>query len=317
MKQPLIIALSFLCSAALGQNLIPNPSFEEYIELPDQHGQIDRCLEWTGCGEVASTDYFHYYGSGLGDLPSTFAAYVWPHSGDAIAGFLSTSQAPLVVSNYREYLMTPLLSPMEVGVKYTVSFWLTNGFNGHNYIYSSDHIGIRFSTSPLVLPTWLPLGSPHMEIDGQVWQTSWQQYSFEFMADSAYSYLIIGNFVDNSATSIIQQVTNPNGSMRAYYFIDDVSLVAETITDALTGVSVADKRITLFPNPFLESLTINNTSKVSNIIVYNGLGKLLFQRKYYSESQIELNFSNLPSGLYIIVVVDDTGQSQAKRLLKK
>ena len=110
-------------------------------------------------------------------------------------------------SNFREYISTTFSTPMVSGTTYNVSFWLTNGISGQCYGHSADGIGVRFSTSALTQLGTDPVGgTPHWEVPGEVWATSWQQFSFTFTADDNYTHITIGNFYDDANTSNSFQV---------------------------------------------------------------------------------------------------------------
>ena len=46
-----------VCISAFAQNLVPNPSFEDYCSCPDNSGQVYRAIGWTSFGN--SSDYFN------------------------------------------------------------------------------------------------------------------------------------------------------------------------------------------------------------------------------------------------------------------
>ena len=58
---------------------------------------------------------------------------------------------------------------------------LTNGEGEWCCVAGTNHIGIHFSESPLSQVDHEPINiAPLIEIDGEVWETSWKNYNFTF-----------------------------------------------------------------------------------------------------------------------------------------
>jgi choice-of-anchor B domain-containing protein len=59
----------------------------------------------------------------------------------------------------------------------------------------------------------------------------------------------------------------------------------------------------LYPNPSINSVELNSTNTpISEISIYDLSGKLLLSKKYNSEININLNTSNLASGIYLLKI---------------
>ena len=220
----IFICVSLLFRQGVSQNLIPNGDFENYTSLPTYVGQWGKCIGWSnangGVWPYGSPDYMHTSGINGAQLPNCHAATVDPYSGNAIMGFVSVHG---IVPNWREYLSVQLTDSMIVGETYSISFWITNGRPYHSCGYSSDRIGIHFSTSPLSQVNYELISVvPQVEIAGEVWDTLWQAVSMTYIADAEYNYFTIGNFYDDANTSMTYQV--PSGSS-AYYFIDKMAII--------------------------------------------------------------------------------------------
>ena len=68
----------------------------------------------------------------------------------------------------------------------------------------------------------------------------------------------------------------------------------------------------IYPNPTNGLLTINGSSAVSEITVYNNLGQLLFT----SEEKNQVNLSALGSGIYFLKISNEEGQTETKKIIK-
>ena len=270
-------------SKLLGQNLVFNGDFEEldpqYGLFPTQSGQIYYCDGWRS-PNFSSPDYYHIYGLGDSQLPNCFWAYVTPFSGNAIAGIATNGR--VIGNNYREYLRCELTAPLIVGKQYTLSFALTNGFSNQIDGHASDHFGFLFST----VYTWTSTESvldwtPQIEIPGVVWDTVWREYSFDFIPDSAYTFLTIGNFFLDYETTIVfvQPSANPSSFFQngkeVYYFIDDIELIR-------TVFSVACEIPNVFTpngdgkNDYFKPIIIENINTM-NTLVFNRWGNVVFE----------------------------------------
>lgn len=78
------------------------------------------------------------------------------------------------------------------------------------------------------------------------------------------------------------------------------------------------KKISVYPNPFADDLTISipNESSINEIVIY-GLGGQVFHRNESGfHSEINLDLSDLKSGIYFIKVSNSDGQSLLKKLVK-
>ncbi len=233
------------------QNLLPNGDFENYISLPTSIGDWHKCSNWTnvngviGSSPYGTPDYLHTQGATGVGLPNNIFATVMPFSGNAIMGFVTYSPYEW---DFREYLSSQLLSPMIIGEKYTISFWLTNGASNYYNGYSSDRLGVKLSTNPMFQLTHEPLNVyPTFEILGQVWSNDWVNYTFTIIADSAYNHFTIGNFYYDFATTTVYQVNSTLNT--SYYFIDKVEIMQDDSISPNTPVNIPNQIINM-PNVF-------------------------------------------------------------------
>ena len=220
MKTRFMFLALFIFIKSQAQNLAGNPGFELNTGIPTGAAQWNLATGWSNCGGNGSPDYAHMLGSGLASLPNNYFATVSPNSGDAIMGFILWHTGYL----FREYLATPLTSPLTIGQTYNVSFYLTNGVHNGNYGgFAVDQVGAVFSTSQLTQSVSDNIAvTPHYVYPGTFQNSAWQLISFQFIADSAYQFITFGNFADDLATDTTYYATS--GFPAAYYFIDDVAV---------------------------------------------------------------------------------------------
>ena len=221
---PLFVVLLFIALVGKAQNgignLVPNPSFETYFNLPVSEGDLFEAVGYSNLnGGIsypdATPDYFHVNGVGDAQLPNTYAGTVAPLDGQGVVGFITYN---FFVPNYREYVGVTLGGNLEAGKTYTVSFWLTNSASNHYASMGSNNIGVAFFNGAPTQTVSAPiLVNPQVEITTITHSTAWTQYTFSFTAASNYDYMVIGNFRDDANT---QRAIFASGYSMAYYFMD-------------------------------------------------------------------------------------------------
>ncbi len=220
MRQVYWIILLWAVQVEAQTNLVKNAGFEEYIDLPTDQSQIDRCIGWSNTDKngYGTPDYFRTDAAGknarLPRLAWNPTSHVPPHSGKAVAG--------IFLFPLHEYLTNQMITPMQTGKTYRVSFFATMGedtpLGG-----LATRIGILFSIELPEQESDLnrPLDTrPQLQTSAMFYSKTWQQISFEFTADKPYSFLTVGSF-SNEYT--VANEDSPNSW--AYVFLDDFEVV--------------------------------------------------------------------------------------------
>ncbi len=220
-------------------NLVYNPSFEDYRECPkriDPTGQLTIVEGWYQ-PTAGSADYFNRCGAPTCNVPRNRMGYQQPHSGDAYCGIYCNK------TEYREYLQTELREPLRAGCTYRLTFYVslseystcaitTMGglLTNERLEDTSRRILGRYETRDIgmgMTQTISSYCSPQVQnpydkpLDD--WR-HWQKVEGTFEAKGGERFLTIGNFVPAAKSGI----TDPDSLTReltgSYYFIDDVSL---------------------------------------------------------------------------------------------
>src|SRR3989339_508508 len=273
MKNPLKFIFLLLLALAQGaegraQNLVPNPSFEEYSLCPTDVNQMERAIGWYGSN---TPDYFNSCDTFIFiSVPQNFIGFQYPATGNAYAGIECYWHSPPDV-NIHEFLGTELINPLQRGKKYFVSFKASFTINSNPVsCIAINKLGAKFSSVPynLMYPQnqFAINNFAHVFTDSIITDTSgWVTISGRFIADSAYHYINIGNFFDDSHTdTIIHHVESPTSPYgEAYYYIDDVLVIADTTTQSNTDLELQDA-VLIAPNPAKSFINISFNTSITN-----------------------------------------------------
>jgi OOP family OmpA-OmpF porin len=213
-------------NVALGQNLVPNSGFEEYVHCPKEHvrqGQKFSLPGWYS-PSLGTPDYFNECSPRFSKATENWAGICRDHSGNGYTGII----AFMSNKSYREYLCTELMQPLDSGVTYHLQF----SFRLSSYCkVSSGKLGIALSNERVNVhhdgtlnlePALLT-----MLDSGIVVRTGlWQMASADYVAKGGEKFLIIGNFFSASETPTYRIQFNGNHepmlATASYYYIDDV-----------------------------------------------------------------------------------------------
>lgn len=307
MKHLLLVLLLFTLSfsSQAQQNLVPNPSFEDTVYCPWGTNQLDACANWLNFGN--SPDYFNTC-TGFGGPPFNYGfGDQYTHSGNGMAG-LVTYRIPNSPNgpNYREFIGVKLSSNLITGSKYYFSFFTNFSYNLNTAI-ATNKIGMNFSTFAYDSCCPPPLNNFSIIYCDSILQdsTSWVRISGSFIADSAYSHVIIGNFYTDQNTDTIKLGLGPDAG---YYYIDDVCVSTDSIYNqvwtSLNDLSVEKHSWKLFPNPVKDVLNIMSNESITQIEIYDFKGTIKFIKKFQNSKEMQLSIpSDLGNGIYLLRIV--------------
>lgn len=230
----LIPAVLLYHLSAWGQNLVPNPSFEDHNVCPKELGKrqlyIDNWIQPT----AGSIDYFHRCSDKCG-VPDNVVGYQEAMSGDAYIGLTVHHD------RYRVYAQALLKQPLKSGKSYTVEFYVCLAENSK---YAVGNIGAYFSVDKItsVVETVFECYESVASEGGfklnpgpcqpQVVNPSdnflkdtknWKKVSGTFTAHGGEKYITIGNFFSKAKTPTTPSPSIGKGEY-AYYYLDDVAV---------------------------------------------------------------------------------------------
>jgi len=286
-------------ACCFSQNLVSNPSFEQYTTCPNGQCQILYATGWDSYSY--SPDYFNACSANF-SVPNNPCGCQLAATGNAYVGIFCYGELSIA----REYVGTQLITPLQIGQKYKVEFKAVLSENtGIGANCAINKLGVLFTTisnamgNPCThIPILLPQNHAHIFASNIISDTAtWTVISGEFTADSSYKYIVIGNFFDNAHTN--DSVLN-TGTCDAYYYVDDVSVVADTLVNIREEQSDFNQ-IIILPNPAEDYVNIKvNFKKYHSYIcnIFNAYGK--FIRQLQNPSRVDV--SDLPNGIYLFQI---------------
>jgi hypothetical protein len=298
-----------------GQNLVGNASFEDTVNCPFQSGDIEKAVGWTSfCG---SPDYFKSCNEYDWGVPTNIFGHQLAASGNSYSGFISYYSGQ---TNLREFPACQLSSPLNIGERYYISFKvalsLENIANPTNC--ATNNIGAMFMTVPYICDNLINNNPPVYASNTITDSTKWTSITGSFIADSAYMYLVIGNFFDDAQTDTIKFFESWWDDF-AYYYLDDVCLGTDSSYvygfDSFASIqqNSLSSKISFFPNPVNDYLFIkNNSNQAIEISIYDLLGKEMINIENSSSKSFYSNLNNIPSGMLIINIKSNNQSTNFK-----
>lgn len=318
--------LFVLSLQAQSDNLIPDPSAENLIECPEGLGGhpedgwgIDRYVpDWISVRETP--DYFNSCSvNPLSGWNNDMGSQI-PRSGE---GYLGAILFEPGIPDYREFFGTSFTEPLSVGEFYRVTFHVVMAIQerpapsvGHETGMAANHLGFQLLTDQSFLAVSennLPNQATFYLDTAITDTTNWIEISYEFIADSAYTTIVFGNFFDDAHTSIsspyIAEMT------LAYYFFDDICItqVDNDCSYILSTPSekMEDVGISLYPNPSASGFTVESDEVIERLIIYSIDGVPVITVTNVNSRSIQFD-QKLEPGMYLVEI-----QRKRSKMTKK
>lgn len=303
----LLFACSFRSDA---QNLVPNPSFEEYEVCPYTIGfqPGNRPTHWRSW--LNSPEYFHACAQPINGMDTLVGvpwngwSFQYAFDGEAYVGLMTYGNSVV----FREYVGVQLNEAMIPGQSYCASFRVNLAMDGSYWParWASNNIGMLFT---MASNAWSGLTGPpfpfrnyaHVYSDLIITDTvGWVLVSGSFVADSAYQYLALGNFFADTLTDTL--AVQAGISAGAYYLIDAVCVSPGTKGCAMTGMSEGQLDATprVWPVPTIGPFTVHWPQHANfRLQLFDALGRNLIEYMAQGES-IEVEVGGHGPGVYLV-----------------
>lgn len=243
-KSIIAAACMFFACFCFAQNLVENPSFEDYVDCPERLGNFEADVRHWSIPTSGSTDYFNGCSAAMG-TPDNFKGNQPADFGIGYSGLYL--YAP---NDYREYIQATLTTALVEGKKYQISFYVSLAERSD---FAVKDFGVLFSKDEIKVATkkdlskkklygqqgnsynYLEIGYSNFYADTQ----DWILVNTQFVAKGEERYMTIGNFKTNARTRRFK--TKKNTKQGAYYYVD-MFRVEEVIDSKKDIVSEKGKR---------------------------------------------------------------------------
>ena len=249
------------------------------------------------------------YGSANG-LPLNLATFQYPYEGNSCVGLITYHQNGQ--NQQREWIQSELIEPLVPGETYYCSFRANAGFGGNAQYpqiwVANDKVGILFTMDAVTWEVFQP--NPQWPNNAHVYHPEilsdtigWTLVSGSFVADSAYRYIMIGQFFSNALTDTLHFAA-PESVFpwypRAYTLIDAVC-VSPHPSGCDMGVGMVEPTMTgpvIYPNPAKDQLVLTHQNG-SEVQVLDAVGRVLWAGRITNDRWV-LEVGGWPRGAYVL-----------------
>jgi gliding motility-associated-like protein len=222
----LFIAFNAYTQHILTGNLVPNSSFEEYTQCPDNWGQINYASPWFDLSNnngLGTSEYFNFCSTNYVTYYSDILQFNQPYAGNGCVGFFLYWNYG---SNWREYIEVNIKNKLIKNRKYCVYYHtilskLSNvAIKNIDLFFSNNYFAYNTTTFPYntLIDTIPQIRNKNGIISDTV---NWIKISGIYDAYGGEEYIILGNFDDDNHTNWMPLKPIYES---AYYLIDDVSV---------------------------------------------------------------------------------------------
>ncbi len=222
MKSIVSILLVLISFIGTSQNLVMNPSFEEYSQCPDFIQQVERA-KYVYNPSKGTPDYYNACSSNpIVSTPNAGYGYQVPKSGDAYVGLFHSYQTEYV-KEYIQLSFSEVLKPLK---KYHFSIYVNVAGNSG---WSADFLHFKFVDTLIYYNVYLfEIMTPDVTVSNIDLSdpVKWVEVGFDYVAQGGEKYIIFGNFNFNAGTDCFyafppEKVEQPF----AYFYFDDASII--------------------------------------------------------------------------------------------
>jgi gliding motility-associated-like protein len=222
--------LLFFTLITRSQNLVPNPSFEDYVTCPYQAEQVAFCTGWYQ-PTLGSSDFYNSCAGSIGvGIPNNFAGHQNAFHGEAYMGL----SAYFIFDNwnYQEYIQCQILNTLETGQTYRIRFYASLADFNSSSSHAVDMLGAWVSNGPYIDTfTYNAIDTTPTITAGYYLDSfdEWMRVEGYFTATGNETHLTIGAFINPNNYAGAMYMQPDEGAPISYYYIDSVSLVKHTI----------------------------------------------------------------------------------------
>lgn len=310
------------------QNLVRNPSFEQYQFIPEELGSIE-ALSHCFTSNRSTPDYFHSRSnSELVDVPFNRMGNTLARTGLAYTGIYSFTERYLK-NDFREYIQLQLKQPMLSGASYCIKAHVFLAQSSNRALKSLGILASRLKFD-LAHEHDIKVGHHHSlsATDyGFLEQRDWIEITCLYKAMGGEQYISIGNFLDDKTTEFkAVEPSSDNLSKHvdfAYYYIDDVC-----VTDVQKNLQCDCGNYDYLSNRMEERIIVDfnvqkQNLKIGQVVILRGLkfekgtSKLLEGTMQSVDDLLSLLKSQPEYAIELSGHTSDHGDPQKNQILSK
>ena len=306
-----------------GQNLIPNPSFEDTLPLVNQYYLARSWIFPT----IQGPEYHTPHNTTNWTVPDNFTGSQNAKNGQSYMGIKMYSLYNKNATRIREYLQAKLIRPLQFDSTYCLRLYVSLADSVQ--FASRNQLSVYFSNTAVSANTnfHLPytpqiIVSPNQFITDK---TNWVEFNFQYQAMGGEEYITIGNFNDTTLLDTMYVSGGINQSyVSTYYYLDDLWLSHCDSVDFGLGMleNSLQEELSVYPNPFQDEFVIHSKQNQKlNFRLFDALGKDitsdLSQLSTSTSLGVQFRFSvgDIPKGIYLLHI-DDGKEITSIKLIK-
>ncbi|MDD2550218.1 MAG: Ig-like domain-containing protein [Bacteroidales bacterium] len=132
-----------------------------------------------------------------------------------------------------------------------------------------------------------------------------------YVDDDMYDYMAAEVFTLNQSYNI---------TGIGYYSYSNAKILprfAADITPYTSVTTIWGESINAYPNPFTSTLYVDNVENASRVTIINLIGQQVMSVNLTNTNRAEISTSNLPSGVYLVTIVNNQGQKAVRKMIKR
>jgi OmpA-OmpF porin, OOP family len=242
MRREIYVCLVLLAEIVntYGQNLVPNPSFEDMKRCPNalNFGNAKHIFYSWKVPNQSTPDYYTSTCNKIQmfGVPNNLNGKALPHDGNSYIGIIAGSHdrsKHIKQGDSKEYVQVKLLQPLVIGQTYCVKFYV---YHASKNIFTVNQIGMYISTDKVKEKGGNRINRTPQVVSNDLLNkahSDWEQVCGVYLAQGGEQYITIGSFLTAAEENFQvlpkykgKEMRHSANAQYAYYFIDDVSVVA-------------------------------------------------------------------------------------------
>jgi len=243
MKQVITLFFIFSFCNIKAQNLVLNPSFENYQDCPYNISFFHLNVKHWSIPNNGTTDYFNSCNEKMGF--NNFIGNQAAKTGNGYAGIYVYYK-----KNYREYIQGELISKLKKGTTYKITFYVSLA---EKSTYAISDFSIQFYNQKVVGFSNTTIKESSHAISCKIDSSNffntkdWIAIQTTYKAQGFENFFVIGNFNKNKNIKKFK-IPNSNGKSVAYYYIDDIVIEEFNREKTPQEISIKENKETFIEN---------------------------------------------------------------------